>query len=63
MIGTNEEQDYVILYRMAKLGFSPNEARKIDLDEVQAFIHLQEADEKRYWETWIKIFKNMFGGK
>jgi len=63
MIGTEQEQDYVNLYRMAKLGFSPNETREIDLDEVQAFIYLQAADEKQHWEKWIKIFKNMFGDK
>ena len=63
MIGTEEEQEYVILFRMAKLGFSPNETREMDLDVVQAFIHLQIADKKQYWETWIKIFKKLFGGK
>ena len=63
MIGTEQEQDYVNLYRMAKLGFSPNETREIDLDIVQAFVHLQAADEKQRWEKWIKIFSKMFGGK
>ncbi len=63
MNGTEEEQQYVILYKMAKLGFSPSQTEIMDLDQVQAFVHLQAADEKHKWETWIKIFSKLFGGK
>ena len=63
MIGTDEEQDYVNLYKMAKLGFSPSQTEKMDMDIVQAFIYLQAADEKQHWEIWMKIFSKLFGGK
>ena len=63
MIGTDAEQNYVVLYKMAKLGFSPSETELIDLDIVQAFLHLQAADEKKHWETWVKILGKIFGGR
>ena len=63
MTGTEEEQNYVVLYKMAKLGFLPSKAQEMDMDMVHAFIHLQAAEEKQYWETWIKLFSKMFGGK
>ena len=63
MIGSEEEQRYVREYKMAKLGFSPSETDEMDYDKVQAYIVLQDYDEKRYWETVVKIFASMFGGK
>jgi len=63
MIGSKEEQDYIILYKMAKLGFSPNEATEMDLDIVQAFVYLYDLEKKQYWETLVKITNKVFGGK
>ena len=63
MIGSEEEQRYVREYKMAKLGFSPSETDEMDYDKVQAYICLQRADEEKYWETIVKIFAKMFGGK
>ena len=63
MIGSEEEQRYVIEYKMAKLGFSPSETEEMNFDRVQAYICLQDYDEKKYWETAMKLFAKMFGGK
>jgi len=48
---------------MAKLGISPSKTMEMDLDDVQAFIHLQEADYKREWDMRIKVLSKMFGDK
>lgn len=63
MKGTNEEQLKVIKYKMAKLGFSPSQAMEMDMDDIEAFIYLQEADYQREWELRMKVLGKLFGGK
>ena len=48
---------------MAKLGFSPEQADKLDMDLVTAFMIFQNAEYEMEWEHRVKTLNKMFGSK
>jgi len=48
---------------MAKLGFPPNQANELEMDMIEAFTELQNAEYEMEWEARIKVLGKLFGGK
>lgn len=48
---------------MAKLGFMPEETDRLDLDLVEAFIQMQEAEYGIEWKMRVEALSKLFGGK
>lgn len=48
---------------MAKLGIKEEEYLQMDPDDVDALQVLYKEENNMKWETWVEIFKKLFGGK
>ena len=63
MKGTDEEREKVILYKLARVGFSPEQSFELDLDLVQAFSALYDFEKQIELKRAAEVLSKMFGGK
>jgi len=48
---------------MGKIGIKEEEYLQMDPDDVDALKVLYREEDNMRWETWMEIFKKLFGGK
>lgn len=54
------EEDYLDWFFMSYYGKDLGWWKGLSEDKIEAFVTLENDKEKRYWETWVGIFKKMF---
>ena len=48
---------------MAKFNKPIGYWRNLTDQDIETMMIFQEEEDKKYWETWMKIINRMFGGK
>ena len=57
------EEEYLDWFFLHHFNREPGWWRKLDDDKINSLIVLEQQKDKEYWDTWVKMFKQMFGGK
>ncbi len=57
------EEEYLDWFFLHHFNKSPDWWKALTDEKVMSLMTLEREKEKEYWDTWVSLFKKLFGGK
>jgi hypothetical protein len=57
------QEKYLDWYFLNKFNKPVGYWRKLTDEDIETLMTFQEEEDKKYWETWVKILNKLLGGK
>jgi len=57
------QEDYLDWFFLSYFGKGTGYWRNLTDEKITAYMALEQDKEKRYWDTWVKIYSKIYGKK
>lgn len=55
------QESYLDWFFLSKFGKGPGFWKQLPEDKIESLMAFENENEKRHWETWIKIYSKIYG--